>query len=358
MTNIAHSENGQRGEELRLLVFGINYAPEPTGIGPYTTDMTEWLARRGHEVDVITGLPHYPSWRIDAAYATKGFHKEVRAGVRVLRTPLRVPNGQAPSAYDRIRLETSFSLASSRYWWPRLLDRRRYDAVLAICPPLQMGVYPLLYARLRRVPWVFHVQDLQVDAAFRLGLLRRSLASRALYAVENQLLRRATCVSTISEAMRRRLIEKGVSPEKTWLLPNWADLEHIIPLPHQNAFRAELGVSDNEIVCMYSGTMGEKQGLETVIEAARLLESEQQIHFVFVGDGSRRKALEQAVAGLRNVSFLPVQPKARLNEVLAAADVHLVVQRRDAADLVMPSKLGNILAAGRPVLATADPGTA
>ncbi|MBE3557390.1 MAG: WcaI family glycosyltransferase [Firmicutes bacterium] len=343
---------------MRLLFYGINYAPEPTGTGPYTTDMARWLADRGHQVDVITGLPHYPAWKVDEAYAGLCFLREEIDGVRVLRVPLRTPKGSVPSSRDRIVLESSFALAAGRYWLPCMLVRQRYDAVIAICPPLQMGVYPQLYHGLRGVPWIFHIQDLQVDAAFRLGMLQPSSASRLLYRVENGLLRQASLVSTNTDAMRRRIIEKGTPPERTFLLPNWADLQAITPLPKQNAFREQLGIPEDHVLCIYAGSMGAKQGLETAIDAARQLQDETHIHFAFVGDGARRKVLEEQARGIPNITLLPVQPKERLAEMLAAADVHLVVQRRDAADLVMPSKLGNILAAGRPVVATAEPGTA
>lgn len=343
---------------MRLLIYGINYTPEPTGIGKFTGEMASWLAGRGHLVDAIVGLPHYPYWEVVPAYRHKGFHVEHIEGVRVFRTPHFVPSSLRIGAIERIRLESSFSLKAFRYWLPILMHGRRYDAVIAICPPIQVGFYPLLYSFIRDVPWVFHIQDLQVDIALRLGLLDGRFG-KILYSIENLLLRRATRVSTITEAMRRRIIAKGVPKERTWLLPNWSDITFIRPMPRINAFREELRIGEDQLLIMYAGNMGEKQGLELVLQAADHLRHHRHLRFVLVGAGVARQRLEQMVAEMKltNVIFLSVQPMERLPEMLAAADVHLVVQKREAADLVMPSKLTNILAAGRPVIATADPGT-
>jgi len=343
---------------LRILVHALNYAPELTGSGRYTGEMAAWLAGRGHAVTVIAAPPHYPAWRIDPAWRGRGYLRERIEGVDVVRVPVRLPRGERVTAGGRIALETSFTLASLPPWL-RLLAGRRFDAVIAVCPPMQAGVLPWLYGVLRRVPWVFHVQDLQVDAALRLGMLDSGFG-RALYGIERFLLRRATRVSTITPAMRRRIADKAISDERLWLLPNWADLDRVRPLPAGNAFRGELRVAEDAVVVMYSGAMGEKQGLDVVLRAARQLRDEARIRFVLVGADRPRAPLERRAAemGLGNVTFLPLQPADRLPEMLAAGDIHLVVQRAEAADLVMPSKLTNILAAGRPAIATAAPGSA
>ena len=157
--------------------------------------------------------------------------------------------------------------------------------------------------------------------------------------------------------MLERLLTKGVLHEKTVLLPNWVDVQDIFPLPKASIYRAELGIENNKCVALYSGNMGEKQGLETLLAAARSLQAESGLLFVLCGAGAARERLMQTGAGLRNVLWLPLQPVEKLNELLNLADVHLLPQRPDAADLVMPSKLLGMLASGRPVLATAYPGT-
>jgi colanic acid biosynthesis glycosyl transferase WcaI len=345
---------------VRILIYGLNYAPEPTGTGKYTGEMAAWLAAHGHEIEVICGLPHYPQWKLDEAYRDGRSRVETISGVHVQRAAHYVPASDALTACARIWLETTFTFSSARYWLPRFLARNRPDIVIAVTPPLQTGVWPLLFRWVRGVPWVLHVQDLQVDAALRLNMLNVGVLGRVLYWIEGFLLRRATRVSTITEAMRARVIAKGTPPDRVWLLPNWADVETVRPGPRDNAFRRSLQVDETTSLVMYAGNMGEKQGLEVVLEAAAQCTDDPRLLFLMVGDGAARPRLEQRVRemALSNVRFLPVQPSESLGDMLAAGDIHLVVQKREAADLVMPSKLTNILAAGRACVATADSGTA
>ncbi|MBW3583336.1 MAG: WcaI family glycosyltransferase [Euryarchaeota archaeon] len=342
------------------MVYGINYAPEPTGTGKYTAEMAEWLVRRGYEVDAIVAPPHYPSWKIDAAYTGKWWINESHNGVNVFRARLSVPKPDAVGARGRIKMETTFSLSSLRYWIPRLLRRRRYDVVIGVCPPMQIGLLPYFYRAFRGVPWVFHIQDFQVDAAIRLGVLDAGNVGSLLYKVENFFIRRASVVSTITEPMRQRAIEKGAMDERTWLFPNWADITYIKPRSRLNTFRTNLGISESDTLLLYSGNFGKKQGLDLIVRAADRLRDRKDLHFVVCGSGADAPRVQALAAELDvpNLRFLPLQPWERVPDMLAAADIHLVVQRREAADLVMPSKLTNILAAGRPSIATADPGTA
>jgi colanic acid biosynthesis glycosyl transferase WcaI len=170
-------------------------------------------------------------------------------------------------------------------------------------------------------------------------------------------MRRFNKVSTISDNMLERLLTKGVAQEKSVLLPNWVDAQDIFPLSKASIYRAELGIEDDKCVALYSGNMGEKQGLEILLAAARSLQAESRLLFVLCGAGAARERLMQIGTGLHNVRWLPLQPVKKLNELLNLADVHLLPQRADTADLVMPSKLLGMLASGRPVLATAHPGT-
>ena len=182
--------------------------------------------------------------------------------------------------------------------------------------------------------------------------------SPALQRLEHFLFTRSQAVTTISRAMAARIRDKGVPPERVHLLPNWADLEEIKPGERRNALRRELGLND-EIMVLYAGNMGEKQGLEVILDAAAITRYNQAIRYVFVGEGAARKRLMDRAQrlALETVSFWPLQSRDRFPLLLNAADIHLVVQKDKASDLVMPSKLGNILAAGRPFIATARPET-
>ena len=337
---------------MRLLMHGINYAPEVVGIGRYTGELGSWLAARGHAVTVLTAPPYYPQWRVPAAYRRPAWRREWLDGVEVLRAPLYAPshlNGKT-----RVLHELSFG-AACLYWWPELWGRR-WDAVLAVCPLLQSGIIPAWLARRRRIPLVLHFQDLQIDAARELGIIRQPLLLAGAARLERLLLKQAAAVTTISQAMAARLGEKGVEAARLKVLPNWADLESIYPGQGDNGFHRKIGL-ENETVVLYAGNLGEKQGLETVLEAAALTRANQKIRYLLAGDGAARARLEQQARnlGLENVQFLPIQPASRFPALLAVGDIHLVVQRKGAADLVMPSKLGNILAAGRPFVATASP---
>lgn len=345
---------------MKLLLYGLNYAPEPTGIGKYTGEMGAWLAGRGHSVDAIVAPPYYPQWEVLAEYQGKSFVSEDLGGVKVHRAPIYVPAPDKVRARTRILHETSFSATSSRYWLPRLLRKERYDVVVAVCQPVQIGVYPWLYYKLRGVPFVFHVQDLQVDVAVRLGMVKDARLARMLYGIENSMLRAATRVSTITETMRRRIVEKGIPEERTWLFPNWSNIHFVRPMSPNNEVRRQFGAGPNDVLVLYAGNMGEKQGLDLVLDAADRLKERDRIKFAMVGAGAAKDRLRRTAEkrGLHRVRFFPLQPLEGLPAMLAAGDIHLVVQRREAADLVMPSKLTNILAAGRPSIATADPNTA
>ena len=357
---------------MRILFHALNYAPEPTGTGKYTAEMAEWLASRGHAVDVIAAPPHYPGWSIAPEYRNRGRQLETIRGVHVYRVPVRLPGpptdaaptGTAPvrvGTKDRLLLETSYTLNSLPVWVREALLHNRYDLAVAICPPLQSSLLPLLYSALRGVPWIVHVQDLQVDAAVRLNLLRRGAGIRALYRAESFFLRHAAEVTTITQPMADRIIEKGARPDRVAVYENWANLDEVRPHLRDNACRRDaLGADPDDVVVMYAGNMGEKQGLDLLLDAAQVLESDRAIRFALIGNGAARSRLEQEAANRRlsNLRFSNVQPRERLGEMLAAADIHAVVQKPEAADLVMPSKLTNIFAAGRPVVATAEPGTA
>ena len=354
---------------MRIAIYSINYAPEPTSTGKYTGEMASWFAQRGHHVHVVAPLPHYPQWRIYNEYKGKGFlgfHRENLDGVEVMRCPLYVPSSGRVTAKTRIAYETTFCLSAGRYFLPRCLptgSRPHYDVVIAVCPPVQTAVYPWLLQLTHRVPWVFHIQDLQVDAAIRLGILRNRRLASVMSKIESFFLRRATRVSTITEPMRQRIVQRGVPQERTLLLPNWANLDVVKPTDTNNFFRHQLGFSSDDMVLMYAGNMGQKQGLEGLLSAIDRLRNDKRLRFILVGSGVARTQIESSAAKMGlidqgNLTLLPVQPIEKLSSMLAVADVHLIIQRQEAADLVMPSKLTNILAAGRPTIATADPETA
>lgn len=338
---------------MRVLIYSINYFPELTGIGKYNGEMAEWLANRGHEVAIITAPPYYPWWQVQHPYRSWIFRTELINKVTVHRCPLWVP--RQPTGIKRLLHLFSFALTSI----PLLLAQlfKRPDIIVVLEPTLFCAPAALGLARLSGARTWLHVQDFEVDAALGLGLVKAKAVGRIAVKIECWLMNCFDRVSTISDHMFERLSTKGVAQEKSVLLPNWVDAQDIFPLSQASIYRSELGIDNDVCVALYSGNMGEKQGLEILLAAARLLQAESRLLFVLCGAGAARERLMQTGAGLHNVRWLPLQPTEKLNELLNLADVHLLPQRADAADLVMPSKLLGMLASGRPVLATAHPGT-
>jgi colanic acid biosynthesis glycosyl transferase WcaI len=336
---------------MRILVYGINYAPELTGIGKYTGEMCEWLVSQGHQVKVITAPPYYPAWKIAPGYRSLSYQRERKTGLSVLRCPLWVP--AQPSGLKRIVHLLSFALSSL---FPVLANALtwRPQVVLVVEPPFFCAPSTLLAARLSGAKSWLHIQDLEIDAAFALGLISSPLLKCFMGQVERLIMSAFDRVTTVSKSMLANIRVKGIAPEKSGLFANWVDTRTIYPLPRASALRCSLGISEDSVVVLYSGNMGAKQGLEIVLEAAQLLRDQPAIIFVLCGDGAVRPQLESQAARLEHVRFLPLQPLEMLNELLNLADIQVIPQRPDVESLVMPSKLLGILASGRPVVAVTE----
>ncbi len=336
---------------MRVLALGINFGSELVGIGKYTGELAAYLNGDGHEVRVVTTPPYYPYWRVQPPYRWWQYRHENKEGMDVYRCPLWVP--RKPSSIKRLTHLLSFAISS----FPVLLWQMQWhpDTVLCVAPAFFCAPFAWITARLCGAKAWLHIQDFELDAATNLGMLPSgNLLTRIASAGERWLLRRFDRVSTISARMVAQLVEKGVRPERAYLFPNWVDTRSIFTWSaDRQAFRESLGIPDDQVVILYSGTMGHKQGLECLVEAARRLTSHRDIRFVLCGEGAARQALESACAGMPNVMLLPLQPPERLNGLLNAADIHILPQRADAADLVMPSKLLGMMASGKAIVATA-----
>jgi colanic acid biosynthesis glycosyl transferase WcaI len=339
---------------MRVLILGLNFHPELTGIGKYTGELAAFLAGKGHAVRVITSPPYYPHWQIRGGYHAWRYQKETWQGIEIQRCPLWVPHH--PTGFTRLLHLTSFALSSV----PALAAQLRWKpaVVLCIAPSLMNAPFALAFARLSGAKTWLHIQDFELDAAVNLRILS---GSRYIYpiaqALERFILTRFARVSTISENMRLLCIQKGVRRERTFLLPNWVDTKKIHPMPNPGPLRAELNIPAETFVAFYHGNMGRKQGLELLLESARLLGSRPEILFVLCGEGLAKSELVEHAASLPNIRFLELQPEDKLNDLVNLADVHLLPQLAGAADLVMPSKLSTMLASGKPVIAGANPGT-
>ncbi|MFW1754211.1 glycosyltransferase WbuB [Acinetobacter wanghuae] len=336
---------------MKILFYGINFAPELTGIGKYTGEMAQWFAEQGHEVRVITAPPYYPAWTVSEGYQN-AYDTEQWNGVTVYRTPLWVP--AQPSGVKRLVHLASFALSSL----PTLFKQWAWkpDVVWTVEPALMCAPATVAFAKLNGAKSWLHVQDYEVNAAFDMGLIKAKWLRGFVEACERWLMRCFDRVSSISGQMLKLARAKGMDEKKVISFPNWVDISAIQPLKEVSSYRKELNIGDDKVVALYSGNMGGKQGLEILAEAARMIaeQKNENIQFVFCGNGAGRAELEQACTGLNNVMFLDLQPFERLGELLGLADIHLLPQRADAADLVMPSKLTGMLASGKSVIATAD----
>ena len=340
-------------ERRPVLLLGVNYAPEPVGIGPYTTGLAAALVAAGHEVTVIAGHPYYPQWRRTPGYGPL-WDRKVEDGVEVVRCPHYVP--ARPSGIRRIIHLASFALSSLGPALSQAL-RIRPGAVIVIAPALLAVPVGWLAARFSGAKLWVHVQDFEVDAAVATGLVSRkgpllSLAQR----FERVLLRSADRVSTISPQMCAKLSAKGVPQQVIVEARNWANLEYSQPSQEGFDYRALWNIGNKNVV-LYSGNIANKQGIEIIIEAASILQDRHDIVFIICGEGPNRANLARLADKLPNVQLHDLQPTERVGDLLSLASVHLLPQIPGAADLVLPSKLANMLGSGRPVVATAAPGT-
>jgi colanic acid biosynthesis glycosyl transferase WcaI len=338
----------------RVLIYGINYPPELAGVGRYTGEIGQHLHAEGADVEVITAPPHYPGWKVKPPFANRySTHREPR--LRICRCPLLLR--ERMSGLWRFLAPLSFAISSGPVAVWRIL-RARPDTVIVVEPTLFAAPIALLAAKAVGSFSVLHIQDLEVDAAFAVGHLkaRRSVVNFAMI-VERVLLRRFDRMITISNRMSERVAAKTSRPERVHVVRNWVDTDQIRPLPPQTAYRQELGLSAGDFVVLYSGNLGLKQGVGLITEAAALLGPYPHIKFVVAGQGPLRAQLDTASGVLPNLKVVDFQPAERFAEFLAVADIHILPQASEAADLLLPSKLGGLLASGRPIVVTAKPGT-
>lgn len=336
---------------MNLLVLGMNYAPEHTGIGPFTTDLCEYLARHGHTVTVATTFPHYPEWKTHAAYQGKRAQTEFRNGVTLKRRAVYLP--KHPSARERIRYDSSLAAGA----WASGLSEKKPDLILGVEPPIQVGVVARLLAAQKGVPYALWIQDLALEAAMAVGMMKDNFAVRAARRLEQWGYDGAASVAVISEGFAENLARKGVPRGKLVLMPDWVDANFIGAIPDANGFRQAHGLEPDALIVLHSGNMGAKQQLDNVLHAAERLQAKSEIEFVLVGDGLQKQDLmaEAQRANLHNVKFMPLVPQSELPKLMAAADIFLLNQHPDVVDAVIPSKLLTYMAAARPVVVAAHP---
>ena len=346
----------------RFLLIGYNFSPEPTGIGKYSGEMISWLVSQGYDCTVITSYPYYPYWKVQEPYYKKRFWFSVeetedsKSGgkLRVVRCPQFVPS--KPSGFKRILLDLSFSF-STCFPVLQLLFQKKFDYVMAIAPSFQIGLFGVLFRKFRNSKFLYHIQDLQIEAAQDLKMIRSRTAIELLLKVEKFILERSDVVSTISPSMVARVRHK--INRDVVLFPNWTDVNVFYPITNKSEIKKKYSYKETDKIVLYSGAIGEKQGLDTIINIADELRDYKNLQFIICGSGPYKKDL-QAMADskqLDNLNFMPLQPFDGFNNFLNLADVHLVIQKAGATDLVMPSKLTTILSVGGLAIITANEGS-
>ena len=339
---------------MKLVVLGPHFAPDTAPTGTVLTRIVEELAARGHELHVVTSLPWYRAHAIEDGWTGRLVRTERTAWGSVTRVH-PFPGDDKSNLVRRAMGFVGFSVLAgvaalrAGGWF------RRADAVIAMSPPLTLGLTGWLVARLRRGRLLFNIQDVFPDAAVRTG----AITNRRIIAVASWLERvsyhRADAVTVLSDDLRDNVAAKirPAARERVHVIPNFVDTERIAPGDRMTAYRAELGFDDRPVV-LYAGNVGFSQSLDLVVEAARRCPG---LGFVVNGDGAARAELERRAADVPNLRFAGYQPIERLGEVLATGDIHVVPLRTGLGDVSVPSKTYSSLAAGRPVVASIDAGT-
>ncbi len=338
-----------RMEENRsITIIGINYYPENTAIGLYTTQLAEYLDSRNINVNIICGFPYYPAWKIDDDYKNKRkYTKETNGNITIYRYKQYVPS--KPTFIKRIIHLMDFTLGSII----NVLKIKKTDVVFCVVPFTSTIILGrLLSIRKKAKLWV-HIQDFEFDAASETNLIgNNKLLFNILFRIEKRLLNSADLTSTISKSMLNKLRLKTKKEKSRALLPNWVDVNNISP----EKYNTHTYLKSNKFKILYSGNIGEKQDWNFFLNFSRSLEENENVEIIVVGDGSKKnwlldKIKEQNILNVKH--FLPV-PYEELSDLLCSADLHILFQKEDVKDTVMPSKILAMMASERPSLITGN----
>ena len=323
--------------------------------------MIGWLTKNGYDCTVITTFPYYPFWKVQPPYKNLWYKKEViqnagnNTSLTIYRCPSYIP--KYPTGKQRTIQDFSFWVSKFFMVFKFIITNKKFDLIITIAPPFHLAYLGLMLRRISGGKLLYHVQDLQIEAARDLKLFSNKKILAGLFKTELNILRKADYVSSISRGMIKK-IQAKINREIVFF-PNWADTDYFFPIPDRHLLKTKWGYNNDDIIYLYSGAIGVKQGLEGLLLTAEKLKNEPHVKFIICSSGPylERLVQEAAIKELKNVAFLPVQTKETFNEFLNMADLHLVIQKANAGDLVMPSKLTTILAVGGVSIITASKGT-
>lgn len=347
----------------KILLIGHNFSPELVGMGKYNGEMIDWLSCNGYDCTVITSFPYYPFWKVQAPYTkTHWYKKEIKhytdsnSTLTIYRCPTYIPKN--PTGKQRTIQDFSFILSKFFVISKFIATNRKFDLIITVAPPFHLAYLGLMLRNMTGGKLLYHVQDLQIEAARDLKLFSNKNVLSMLFRTERKILKSADYVSSISKGMINKI--KAKLDREVIFFPNWVDTNYFFPLTTpREQLKIKWGYNPDDIIYLYSGAIGVKQGLEAILIIAEELTESESIKFVICSSGPYNDQLaeEAQLRGLKNISFLSVQPIESFNELLNLADLHLVIQKANAGDLVMPSKLTTILAVGGASIITAAKGT-
>jgi colanic acid biosynthesis glycosyl transferase WcaI len=331
-----------------ILIITPSYEPDLGPSAPLFTMLSSELAHRKHKVTVITAVPHYPSGTVPSSFRGRFVQNSIENNVEVIR--VAIPSLNRANFIYRLLQFICFQIGAT---WVSL--NQKFDVAIIPNPALQTWLPFTWSVIIRRKPVIFSIHDVYPDVGINLGIFKHKLVISIVTTLERFCLNHAMFVRILSDSFRPGLHKLGVAESKIRLIYDWVDTYLIRPLPHDNSFTQEYGLTGCFIV-LYAGNIGLSQGLESVLAAAKLLANENDLRFVFVGQGSGKGLLQSQVERekLVNVQFIPFQPRERLPEVLASADVSLVILKRRIGLDSLPSKTFSIMASGRPLLVSVD----
>lgn len=329
----------------KITIVGLNFYPEDTAIGLYSTQLAEYLVKNNFEVQVITGFPYYPMWKIADDYLDKPKnYTENHNGIKIIRYKQYIPKN--PTFLKRILLLLDFTFGA----YKNSSKIKETDLVFTVVPFTSSILVGNKVAKKNKAKHWVHIQDFEFDAAAETSLVgNKKFLFQFLFWIEKKLLFKPHALSTISNAMLKKLNKKTNNKKDTYLLPNWVDVDKINPL------KATIHpyLKSDKFKILYSGNIGEKQDWELFLDVVNN-SKDKEIEFVVVGSGAKKDWLQQQVKNLKNVSYYPPVPYAELSDLLCSADLHILFQKNNVIDTVMPSKILGMMASAKPSLITGN----
>jgi colanic acid biosynthesis glycosyl transferase WcaI len=327
------------------LFYGINFSPELTGIGKYTGDMSAWFLSKNIPQIVVTSFPYYPEWQIKKPYKGRWYKKESHhnGSLIIYRCPMYVPLN--PSGMQRILHEFSF-LISSGILLLTLLFKRKFLKIICIAPPFHLGLNAILIKFLTGVPFNYHVQDLQVQAAKNLKMIQSTFLIGMMERLQRYIYKNANHISTISHSMITEI--RNDTLKEIEYFPNWVDCCNFYPISNTDWVKEKYGIMPHKKILLYAGSVGKKQGLELLLDITKHFKDDSELEFIISGSGPYFEEIKRrAIASKINaIHFLNTIPENEFNAFLNMADIHFIPQKIGTSNLLMPSKLGPILAIG------------